>query len=188
MKTRDSKRIAELLQLLSYCWNQFPDMRFGQLLTNICYNIDLTQLYYVEDERFIRLTKEFMKDLNVPDSTDSTDSQNTSFDELETLLKQNKQNREAAEFANQAASKVCKKILEQYAGTDDIHVVLNVDEVLLLLDTLYDCGEQRTNIDNIRHAYNMVIDRITAPKEISAKKTKTKTEPLVFKTQPLILG
>lgn len=174
MKTRDSKRIAELLQLLSYCWNHFPDMRFGQLLTNICYNIDHTQLYYVEDERFISLAKEFMKDLNVPYS------ENTSVDKLETLIKQNKQNHENAEFAAQAASKVCKKILEQYAGTDEIHINLSVDDLLLVLETLYDCHELRNNTEHIRRSYNMIIDHIDAPKETNSKKTKIKTQSLIF--------
>lgn len=44
---RDPKRIPELLSLLGQYWNQFPDLRLGQMLVN--FGID----YFTEDQRFI---------------------------------------------------------------------------------------------------------------------------------------
>ena len=47
---RDPMRIMNILQGVQEVWEQFPDLRLGQLLLNCT---DDTILYYLEDEELV---------------------------------------------------------------------------------------------------------------------------------------
>ena len=52
---RDVGRIREILAKLERVWRQYPDMRLGQLLINVC---GKTDLFMIEDEEvLVRLEK-----------------------------------------------------------------------------------------------------------------------------------
>ena len=53
---RDPKRITKTLQEIQKVWEQFPDLRLGQLLLNAT---DDTILYYLEDEELVEYLKKF---------------------------------------------------------------------------------------------------------------------------------
>ena len=58
---RDINRIEPFCQELLKVWKNNPDMRFSQLIVNLMggYGSDM---YYVEDEDFINILKEFYND------------------------------------------------------------------------------------------------------------------------------
>jgi uncharacterized protein YihD (DUF1040 family) len=60
---RDPKRIPEILNQISQCWNTYPDLRLGQLLLNVSakYSKDL---YYIEDEELVKLLRDFLQTYN----------------------------------------------------------------------------------------------------------------------------
>ena len=58
---RDPKRIPEILKLLQECWENVPDWRFGQLIENLKRYIGSTDLFYIEDDRFVQYLKEFFQ-------------------------------------------------------------------------------------------------------------------------------
>lgn len=49
---RDPARIDKVLKEIKKIWKEFPDLRLGQLIGN-CMNY--SQIYYIEDEDFIKL-------------------------------------------------------------------------------------------------------------------------------------
>lgn len=53
---RDPMRIMNILQGVQEVWEQFPDLRLGQLLLNAT---DDTILYYLEDEELVEYLKIF---------------------------------------------------------------------------------------------------------------------------------
>ena len=53
---RDPMRIMNILQGVQEVWEQFPDLRLGQLLLNAT---DDTILYYLEDEELVEYLKMF---------------------------------------------------------------------------------------------------------------------------------
>lgn len=55
---RDAKRINVILQELSNLWHKYPDLRLGQLISNV---IQDPALYYIEDDKLIEVLKEFYK-------------------------------------------------------------------------------------------------------------------------------
>lgn len=51
---RDEKRISTILSKLETVWRQYPDMRLGQLLLNVCGNKDF---FAIEDEELMKRLK-----------------------------------------------------------------------------------------------------------------------------------
>lgn len=55
---RDIDRIDKILQEINEVWKKYPDLRFTQLIVNVM-SAKGSDLYYMEDERFIKILKEF---------------------------------------------------------------------------------------------------------------------------------
>ena len=55
---RDPKRIGPLLDVIKSIWEANPDMRLGQLLSNVLRD---PALYYVEDEQLVRMLELYYK-------------------------------------------------------------------------------------------------------------------------------
>lgn len=53
---RDPERIEPFLNKIEEIWKRFPDLRFGQLIGNV---IKDPALYYIEDDEFIEILKEY---------------------------------------------------------------------------------------------------------------------------------
>jgi len=49
---RDKKRIKRMLKLIQKIWEEYPDLRFGQLIYNtvVTKSGELFRIYYMEDE------------------------------------------------------------------------------------------------------------------------------------------
>lgn len=58
---RDPKRIEKILGLLQEGWEKVPDWRFGQVIENFKRWVNVTDLFYVEDEEMEDLIKEFFQ-------------------------------------------------------------------------------------------------------------------------------
>ena len=58
---RDPKRIPEFLATIQRCWEQVPDWRFGQLIENIKRFSGKSDLFYLEDDEFEKILKEYFK-------------------------------------------------------------------------------------------------------------------------------
>ena len=65
-KMRDPNRIPTVLAALNDIWQKVPDWRFGQLMSNF-YAYTGKDLFYVEDEQYIKLIKDFEKSLELPE-------------------------------------------------------------------------------------------------------------------------
>ena len=50
------KQINDVLKYLGELWHKYPELRFGQLITNV---FDSIQLYFIHDKDFINKVKEF---------------------------------------------------------------------------------------------------------------------------------
>lgn len=57
---RDPKRITKILQGVQEVWEQFPDLRLGQLLLN---GTDDVILYYLEDEELVEYLRTYYERL-----------------------------------------------------------------------------------------------------------------------------
>lgn len=55
---REPKRIEEILDKIEKLWKKYPDSRFGQLISNIILD---EELYYLEDDRFLKKLEIFEK-------------------------------------------------------------------------------------------------------------------------------
>lgn len=51
---RNINRIDLFLESIKEQWKKMPDIRFGQLICNIL-NLKDTQLFYIEDDKFLEL-------------------------------------------------------------------------------------------------------------------------------------
>jgi hypothetical protein len=58
---RDPNRIPEFLALMQKCWEKVPDWRFGQLIENIKRFSGKPDLFYLEDDDFEKILKEYFK-------------------------------------------------------------------------------------------------------------------------------
>lgn len=47
---RDKERIKDILERLEKIWNEYPDLRLGQLILNVYSD---PTLYYVEDDKLL---------------------------------------------------------------------------------------------------------------------------------------
>ena len=63
---RDPNRIPTVLAALNDIWQKVPDWRFGQLMSNF-YAYAEKDLFYTEDEQYIKLIKDFEKSLELPE-------------------------------------------------------------------------------------------------------------------------
>jgi len=58
---RNPKRISRLMNILQYYWfNEVPDWRFGQLISNL-ESAAGGDIFYMKDENFIRLVEQYFK-------------------------------------------------------------------------------------------------------------------------------
>lgn len=57
---RDKDRIPVMLDELRKLWEKYPDLRLGQLITNVINN---PTLYYIEDAELIRTLNDFYDNL-----------------------------------------------------------------------------------------------------------------------------
>lgn len=55
---RDINRIDEILREFGEVWKKYPDLRFTQMIVNLM-SAKRSDLYYMEDEKFIKTLKEF---------------------------------------------------------------------------------------------------------------------------------
>lgn len=55
---RDVNRIEPMLEELKCVWEQYPDLRLGQLICNI---VPEDKLYYVEDDMMLEQIKKWKK-------------------------------------------------------------------------------------------------------------------------------
>lgn len=65
---RDPKRIKPLLAELEKQWERFPDWRFGQLIENMKRFYDINDLFYIEDDKMLKLIENFIKEENRKDN------------------------------------------------------------------------------------------------------------------------
>lgn len=47
---RDKRRIKDILERLEKVWDEYPDLRLGQLILNVCSD---PVLYYMEDDELL---------------------------------------------------------------------------------------------------------------------------------------
>lgn len=57
---RDPDRINDVLTVLKECWKKYPDWRLGQLFCNL-QRATGTDLFYIEDNKMIKLLKEYFE-------------------------------------------------------------------------------------------------------------------------------
>ena len=50
---RDPARIAEIIDELERLWFKHPDWRFGQLVRNVSFADDLSELFNIEDDKML---------------------------------------------------------------------------------------------------------------------------------------
>jgi uncharacterized protein YihD (DUF1040 family) len=53
---RDPNRIPDMLSRLQTIWEKYPDLRLGQLITNVFRS---EGLYYLEDDMFIKALEDY---------------------------------------------------------------------------------------------------------------------------------
>lgn len=53
---RDINRIDKILNEINDIWKQFPDLRLGQLISNVVRD---PSLYYIEDDDLVAVLKKF---------------------------------------------------------------------------------------------------------------------------------
>lgn len=58
---RDVDRIDEILKEFGEVWKKYPDLRFTQMIVNLM-SAKRSDLYYMEDEKFIKTLKEYYGD------------------------------------------------------------------------------------------------------------------------------
>jgi hypothetical protein len=60
---RDPKRIDEILNRLKRLWLCYPDLRFGQLVSNIISGKPQPQ-FYIEDDEFVTAIEDYQKQIS----------------------------------------------------------------------------------------------------------------------------
>lgn len=56
---RDPKRIKEVTMALMECWSKAPDLRFGQLVSNIHYAYSGGDMFFPEDTQWLMWIRKF---------------------------------------------------------------------------------------------------------------------------------
>lgn len=54
---RNPNRIPEFCNQLAAIWSKYPDWRFGQLIENFKRFVNKSDLFYIEDEDFMKMLK-----------------------------------------------------------------------------------------------------------------------------------
>ena len=60
---RDPKRIDVILQEIGAIWHKYPDIRLGQLISNV---LEGPSLYYVEDDSLVKALKDMYEGAEEP--------------------------------------------------------------------------------------------------------------------------
>lgn len=60
---RDPQRISIICNNLAELWQQVPDWRFGQLIENLKIHLDMSDLFFIEDEELIKKAQELIKQI-----------------------------------------------------------------------------------------------------------------------------
>ena len=56
---RDPKRISQMMNLIQRGWETVPDWRFGQLIEKLSRYIGVDDLFYIEDDKMMKVIAEF---------------------------------------------------------------------------------------------------------------------------------
>lgn len=64
---RDPARIKKILAKLEEVWTKYPDMRFCQITESVTYK-HYTDLFYLEDDKFLALLEEWAKEEGKPNN------------------------------------------------------------------------------------------------------------------------
>ena len=62
---RDPKRITSILATIREIWEQYPDMRLGQLLLNACPELE-NNPFYIEDDIVLEGLRKFAERSEMP--------------------------------------------------------------------------------------------------------------------------
>jgi hypothetical protein len=54
---KDPNRISKILKLINYVWSNNPDLRLGQIVSNVTFNW-YKDIFYLEDDKFVELIAE----------------------------------------------------------------------------------------------------------------------------------
>lgn len=69
---RDPKRISEVLAAIGEVWEKNPDLRLGQLLSNVYRD---PSLYYIEDDKLVKEIKRYYSDLDISETMKTNDKE-----------------------------------------------------------------------------------------------------------------
>lgn len=61
---RDPQRIVDIMEIFMRVWERYPDIRFGQLISNILSTSTAyrnTDIFYIEDDKWLEMIQEFEK-------------------------------------------------------------------------------------------------------------------------------
>lgn len=69
---RDPKRINKVLAAIGEVWEKNPDLRLGQLLSNVYRD---PSLYYIEDDKLVEGIKKYYSDLDISEIMKTNDKE-----------------------------------------------------------------------------------------------------------------
>ena len=69
---RDPKRINKVLAAIGEVWEKNPDLRLGQLLSNVYRD---PSLYYIEDDKLVEEIKKYYSDLDISETIKANDKE-----------------------------------------------------------------------------------------------------------------
>ena len=69
---RDPKRINKVLAAIGEVWEKNPDLRLGQLLSNVYRD---PALYYIEDDKLVEEIKKYYSDLDISETMKTNDKE-----------------------------------------------------------------------------------------------------------------
>lgn len=58
---RNPDRIKPFLETIGKCWTEVPDWRFGQLIENIKRQLQIPDLFFIEDDKLEEKLKELFE-------------------------------------------------------------------------------------------------------------------------------
>ena len=65
---RDPKRIYVTADELVHCWLKCPDLRLGQIVSNVMHGCE-TDLFYIEDDELMEKIKNYFKEFKNGNNT-----------------------------------------------------------------------------------------------------------------------
>ena len=57
---RDANRIEKIMSKIGMIWLENPDLRFGQLVSNLFYKMGHSDMFYVEDDELEKFLDNFL--------------------------------------------------------------------------------------------------------------------------------